>query len=282
LWPIAAEIRAATRAPILYTLHSIDRVEVEAGEWIPHGDVQDAAIAGADTIVVLSEGERRNLLRHYPGADRIRVIGNGIECSAADGDLHRRRAEGNGLQVLYVGRFANRKGIHELFAAMPRILDRYPWTTFVIVGGGSPGDSAKRAAEWLPASLRGEHRVRFLGWQPTAGRFYRRCHILVVPSRYEPFGMVILEGMSAGIAIAATATPGPSEILRDGQTGLLFPPRDVDGLVEAVSSLIAHPDLRRQLGDAGAEEARRRWSWPHVYSRIDRAYRVALVASAQS
>src|SRR5207245_5823244 len=85
--------------------------------------------------------------------------------------------------------------------AMPRILDRHPWTTFVIVGGGSSGDSAKRAAEWLPASLRGEHRVRFLGWQPTAGRFYRRCHILVVPSRYEPFGMVILEGMRAGIAI---------------------------------------------------------------------------------
>jgi glycogen synthase len=278
LWPIASEIRSATGVPILYTLHSIDRVEIEAGEWIPHGDVQDAAVMGADTLVVLSKSERRNLLRHYPHAGRIRVIGNGIECGRLQGDLHRLRDSNGRPKVLYVGRFASRKGIHELLAALPLILGRYPSTEFVMVGGGSPYDSGRQAATWLLASLRGDRRVRFVGWQPEADRYYRSCDILVVPSRYEPFGMVILEGMRAGIAIAATSTGGPSEILQDGVTGVLFPPRDVDGIVDAVGSLIAHPRLRRRLGDAAAEDARRRWSWSSVYARIDEAYRDTVAA----
>jgi glycogen(starch) synthase len=279
LWPIAEEIRAATGAPILYTLHSIDRVEIEAGEWIPHGDIQDAAIARADCLVVLSEGERKNLLRYYPNVRRIRVIGNGIECTGSPGDIHRTRDFNRVPRVLYVGRFANRKGTHDLIAALPLLLERHPRTEFVMVGGGTPHDSSRRAAEWLPVPLREDPRVRLIGWRTEVEEFYRGADILIVPSRYEPFGIVILEGMRAGIAIAATHTGGASEILQDGVTGLLFPPGDIRGLVDAVGSLIALRRVRRRLGRAAAAAVRRHWGWPGIYEKIDRAYRGMLDAA---
>lgn len=271
LWPIASEIRAQLGIPILYTLHSIDRVEIEAGEWIPHGDVQDAAIAGADMLVALSSGDRSNLLRHYPDAGPVRVIGNGIECSSENCNLP--RADGGRVRVLYVGRFAHRKGIEELLAAVPLVLERHPDVEFLFVGGGSRGDSSDVAAGWLPDDLRWDDRIRFAGWQPDPAPFYRSSHILVVPSRYEPFGLVVLEGMCAGIAIAATTTSGPNEILRDNVTSLLFPPRDVERLTEAVSRLVADAALRRRLGQAAAEDVRQRWNWSRIYARIDAAYR---------
>src|SRR5207244_11848839 len=82
-----------------------------------------------------------------------------------------------------------------------------------------------------------------------------------VPGRYEPFGMVVLEAMTHGLAIAATATGGPAEILEDERTGLLFPPGDIGSLVSAVVRLATDPALRDRLGRAAAREVRAKWLW---------------------
>jgi glycosyltransferase involved in cell wall biosynthesis len=64
LWVVADAIRAATGAPVVYTAHSIDRAEIEHGEWLPHGSIQDRAIGGADRVIALSRSERAQLERH--------------------------------------------------------------------------------------------------------------------------------------------------------------------------------------------------------------------------
>src|SRR5262249_32600114 len=102
--------------------------------------------------------------------------------------------------------------------------------------------------------------------------WYRIADVLVVPSWYEPFGMVILEGMLHGLAIAAANVGGPAEILEHGRTGLLFPPKSVDALAQALLELVVDAGLRRRIGVAAADEVRRRWLWPCIVEKMRAVY----------
>ena len=96
---------------------------------------------------------------------------------------------------------------------------------------------------------------------------------LVVPSWYEPFGMVLLEGMVHGLAIAASKIGGPAEILDHGRTGLLFPPRDARALAGAILDLVQDSERRTRLAMNGAHEVRSKWPWSRMVERMQRVYR---------
>ncbi|MGH3035640.1 MAG: glycosyltransferase family 4 protein, partial [Gaiellaceae bacterium] len=275
LWPVAAAIRDATGVPIVYTAHSVDRAEVEHGEWLPHGSIQDRVFAEADRVVVLSESEREYVLRHFPHLrDRVSVVGNGIHLVPA---VTPRRHCADGAVVLYVGRFGTRKGVRDVIEAVPRVGREVPGARFVFVGGASPADGPLDAAAWVPPRLRAHlGRMTFLGWSDAPPNvtppWYAGADVLVVPSRYEPFGMVVLEGMLSGQAIVAAEAGGPGEILRHERTALLYPPGDVDALAAALVRVLRDPGLGRSLGAAAREEARARWAWPRVLPGVERAY----------
>jgi glycosyltransferase involved in cell wall biosynthesis len=231
----------------------------------------------SDAVIVLSESERQTLTRLYPGIGALSVIGNSIDSQNNRLTIDPRHDISQTTNVLYVGRFANRKGVHEYFSAIDRILDRFPSTNFTLVGGGSRTDSASDAERWLPARLAHRaDRIQFVGWATNVDEYYRQADVLVVPSRYEPFGMVGLEAMYAGIAIAATSIGGPAEILVHEKTGLLFPPQDVSAMAEAICRLIGDPDLRHALGQAAQYDVERRWSWDGAYLRVEACYRQVL------
>jgi glycosyltransferase involved in cell wall biosynthesis len=124
-------------------------------------------------------------------------------------------------------------------------------------------------------------RVVFTGWLPpeAIGELYRLADILVVPSWYEPFGMVVLEGMIHGMAITASRVGGLAEILEHERTGLLFQPRDVPALTQSLLRPVNNPDLRLRLGRAASEEVRRIWLWPCAMTRMHRIYTEAASAS---
>jgi glycosyltransferase involved in cell wall biosynthesis len=127
----------------------------------------------------------------------------------------------------------------------------------------------------LPAPLC-SHRaqINFTGWLTPRemATWYRTADILVVPSWYEPFGMVILEGMLHGLAVAASAVGGPAEILDDRRTGILFAPRDARAIAEAVLRLANDPDGRVRIGEAGAREVREKWLWPRIVKKMRCVY----------
>jgi glycosyltransferase involved in cell wall biosynthesis len=130
----------------------------------------------------------------------------------------------------------------------------------LLVGGFGSAPEMERA--WLAGPLLPyRDKIQFKGWLPPADvmRCYARADVLVVPSWYEPFGMVVLEGMLYGLAIAAAAVGGPAEILQMDVTGLLFAPRDVGALTETLVRLVRDAGLRRALGAAAAAEVRRQW-----------------------
>jgi glycogen(starch) synthase len=150
---------------------------------------------------------------------------------------------------------------------------------FVLAGGppGYPGEELAR--EWLPEECQPfRERIHFTGWlglDELAG-WYRRAHVQVIPSRYEPFGMVVLEGMLHGLAIVATDIGGPAEILEDGCTALLVPPGNSDALGDALFRVLASRDLRAELGRAAASEVRRNWLWDRISARMLGVYREVL------
>jgi glycogen(starch) synthase len=284
IWPFAAAILDRTQLPMVYTVHSVDRAEYEIGQELghilEHTIEQEIAIAQATRMIALTENEAGLLRHYYPGSDgRIRIVGNGIDESEAARLRCERAIATDSPLVLYSGRLVERKGIRDLVAAIPYVLEHAPHTRFVFAGGPPPLSGDEVARQWLSDEcLRYRDRIHFTGWLSATelARWYESADIQVVPSRYEPFGMVVLEGMLYGLPIVAAAVGGPQEILEHDKTGLLFPAADVKALGEAILRLVQDANLRQQLGATAAAEVRARWLWPRLVSKMATVYREAV------
>jgi glycogen synthase len=282
LAPLACAIRAQTKAPLVLTVHSLDRAEYEIGEFINHWTIQDAAIAEANRVIAISQSEKDLLEIYCPEVfNRVRIAGNGIDDNLNAGSSTRIRCWSNDCPVvLYTGRFVHRKGIMELLAAIPEVLKKAPTTQFVLVGGYGGGAEIER--DWmLETLLPYRNQVHFTGWLSPSevAKWYTAADILVVPSWYEPFGMVILEGMLHGLPIAATDVGGPAEILEHERTGLLFPTKNVAALTDTLLRLINDSSLRQKLGKAASTEVREKWLWSQMVGKFRLIYQEAVEAA---
>ena len=202
--------------------------------------------------------------------ERVRLVGNGIDDCPEACEAGRKEAGSRAPGALHRA-VRDRKGIRELLAAIPIVLDRHrrrSSCSSAAMGAGprsnASGSPRFSARTGIGYTSRGGSPREVADW-------YRVADILVVPSWYEPFGMVILEGMLYGLPIAATAVGGPAEILEHGRTGILFPAKSVKALARALLPLVTDADLRQRIGAAAAEEVRRRWLWPHIVEK-DGAY----------
>ena len=196
------------------------------------------------------------------------------------------------VNVLFVGRLEHRKGIDTLLEAIPMVLARCPSATFTIVGDDSipaPGGGTYRArfeadggvgpdarygtggAGAVAAPTVG--RVRFLGRldDEELERHYAGCDLLVAPSRYESFGLVLLEAMRHGKAVVAGDTGGMRDIV-DGN-GVLVPPGDADALASAVIDLLHERERRERLGARSLSLFAERYSDEHMVDGVERLYR---------
>ena len=155
LWPLARSLREQTGIPIVYTVHSLDRAEYELGQGPPEcltqSDLQESLISSADRIVALTQSESALIAAYVPAAcGRVRVVGNGIEdCPEALATASRPSTAGP-LTVLYSGRFVERKGVRDLLAAVPLVLERAPDTT-LCPGRRPPALQRRRHGELLVA-----------------------------------------------------------------------------------------------------------------------------------
>lgn len=207
----------------------------------------------SQALIAPSHAIAEQVARHW-GLDRARidVIPNPIDGAAV------RAAGGRSLAValperfiLFIGRVERRKGVEELARALPRALSGYPDVHAVILGrnaGASGGDVAPRLtalAEAFPG------RVHLLGALPRdqALAIVARATIVVLPSHWEAFGFVALEAQALGRPVIASSGSGFEDIVENGHSGWLVPPRDADALGEAL--------LARLQDDDGLERAGR-------------------------
>jgi glycosyltransferase involved in cell wall biosynthesis len=251
--------------------------EPEALECLNQWETQADLVASADLIVALSRSERDLLIEYCRQVgDRIRVIGSGIEDTVSARKAVQQRRSNNIPLILFTGRFIERKGIREFLAAAALVLNERPATRFVLAGGHRHCDGASIAKYWMPEDLFAfGDRVYFTGWLSAdeLAVWYQRADILAVPSWYEPFGMVVLEGMLYGLPILASNIGGPAEILEQERTALLVPPRNPVALAHGLLKLIDDPLLRRQLGLAAARAVRDEWSYVRVVPKMKAVYR---------
>jgi len=262
-------VRSLRGIPFVVTPHS------DPGRDSPLSRLYARAVArgslrGADRIVALTEREADWLSGLDVPRERIRVIPNGIDLEEFK-DLPRRPIGAETPVVLFVGRlYARQKGLEpliEAFALLPRA--RNARIRLVGEDWGGRGPLLARARE-----LGGADRVVATGPLPRADllREFASADLLVLPSLFEPFGIVLLEAMASGLPIVATRAGGIPEVVLDRKTALLVRPGDSAELAGAIETVLADRLLAQNLGAEG-----RRWvtrfSWHRLLPMYEAMFR---------
>jgi glycogen(starch) synthase len=175
-----------------------------------------------------------------------------------------------GPLVVAAGRLEWEKGFSTLLRAVPALRERHPAVRVVVAGAGSYRATLERlcAELGLTAVVELSGRLDASELAPLLAA----ADVAVVPSRYEPFGLVALEAMAAGTCVVATRTGGFLDTVQDGVTGRLVDVGDVDGLAAVVDQLLVRPDVRERMAQAGLAAAAR-WGWDVVAQRTLDVYR---------
>jgi glycosyltransferase involved in cell wall biosynthesis len=164
------------------------------------------------------------------------------------------------LVVGMLGRLDQQKGQEEFIRAIPILLKHQTNLHFVITGDETQGQHGfKKNLRDLSIELRVSNEVQFLPFTDAVPEFMSAIDIFVLPSYAETFGLVLVEAMAMGKAIVATNSGGVPEIITDGSTGLLVPPRDVQALADTLLKLLNDQRLRSSFSSEARADALKRF-----------------------
>ncbi|MDR3707768.1 MAG: glycosyltransferase family 4 protein [Capsulimonadaceae bacterium] len=222
----------------------------------------------ADAITACSAKSLAEAEEFYgaPFGRRASVVYSGVDVSefaGVAGYAHKQP------YLLAIGRLERPKGFDVLLEAFRTVLDGGKDVDLLIAGEGGEEVALRARA----ADLGLDRRVRFLGRadRRLVPQLFAGCLFFVLPSRVEPMGIVNLEAMSAGKAVVASNTGGVSELVRDGETGLLVEPANARQLASAMTRLIDDAPLREKLGRAGRTRANL-FDWSVSASKFEEIY----------
>ncbi len=248
-----------------------------------HERVQCFAVRLADAVIAPSYSEAAVIHRLYrPAAGTLSIVPNPVDMKLfpprPDVEWRARLGSGTPL-ILFAGRIDDQmKGADLLAHAFARVIALRPDARLVTLG---PPQSAG------PLMRRFGGAVLALGWVQDArvlARILSAVSIVVVPSRYEPFGLICAEAMAAGVPVVATPVGGLKELIREGYNGLLLPhhsPRYwVGDLAAALLTLLNNPDWAKAMGERGRAHAHRDYRVERVAERIEELHR-SVAASAR-
>ncbi|MFC1848232.1 glycosyltransferase family 4 protein [Chloroflexota bacterium] len=230
----------------------------------------DRKISRNASIVIAVSRSCAIELQHVYGvcADKIVTIPNGVDTDffvpVETLDIVR------GPSILYSGRLDARKGVEDLVPCAAHICSQRPEVRFVIAGDGPLASKMKRmvSAANLDANFRF---VGFLNHRHLL-EHYQQASVFVLPSYYEGLPLSLLEAMSCGIPVVATDIDGNSEVIADGETGLLVPPGDPHRLAVAILKFLDDDGFRRQIGASARRHIAQNYDWELIVDRIERAY----------
>lgn len=212
---------------------------------------------GADRVLVPSRySEAVAKDRYGIDPDRIRVVPEAVDTTPFEALRRTRPPRPEAPTVLSVARQYPRKDTATLLRALPLVRERIPEVRLRIIGGGP--ELPRLLA--LARELRLGRSVAFEGAVPDDAevhRAYFEAHVFCLPSRQEGFGIVFVEAMAAGLPIVAARAGAVPEVVEEGTTGLLVPPRSPEPLADALIRLLEDDAERERLAAAGPERARR-------------------------
>jgi glycosyltransferase involved in cell wall biosynthesis len=257
------------RTPFVSTRHNDDRYLLG-----PFRHVDRAFMYGVRRIVAISDAVRDFHIRSGLSAEKLVTIHYGLDNVPASPSEVTPDALGipaDAPLVLAIGRLIEQKDHATLLEAFARVRRTHPDARLAILG-------------WGPLEAATKERVHGLGLDDVAfvlGRveprdWLARANVFAHTSRWEGFGIVLLEAMLSGLPVVATRVSAIPEIVVDGKTGLLAPPGDTAAVADALGRLLDDVELRQRLGASGLKRAHDEFSVQHMVEQTIRAYDEAL------
>jgi D-inositol-3-phosphate glycosyltransferase len=290
---VGLQLRTCSNIQLVHTYHSLGAVKYQTVENSPRIaqtrlTVERDILEQADCVVATSPQEQNQLRSLVSHNGKIEIIPCGTDINNFRVLPKPAAREALGLHpneqiLLYVGRFDPRKGIETLVKACALLasgkngFEPTP-IRLVIVGGSDPKQADGRERQRI------EHLVQELGLaeQTTfAGRvghdqlplYYTAADLCVIPSHYEPFGLVAIEAMACGTPVIASAVGGLKFSVVSEETGLLVPPQDVTAFAQAIYRVLSNEEWAHQLRQQAAHRVQTNFSWQGVAAQLSKLYR---------
>ena len=211
--------------------------------------------------------------------DKINVIPNGINLTNFNGierdyEFRRQYALDNEKIILYMGRLVYEKGIQHLIAAMPKILDNYHDAKLIIAGKGGMIDELKAQVEYMGIS----NKVYFTGYLDAkqVQKMYKCADVAVFPSTYEPFGIVALEAMLAGVPTVVSDVGGLNEIVEHGVTGMKSYAGNSNSIADSILTLLYDHALAANVAKNAKAKVKELYNWNKIAQDTHFTYQKAI------
>jgi starch synthase len=281
--------------PHVVTAHSLEprrpwKADQLGGGYRLSSWAERTAYLAADAVIAVSNGMRLDVLDAYPELDpaKVHVVGNGVDADAYspvdDPDVVRSLGvDPDQRYALFVGRITRQKGVTHLLAAAAQL----PPEVGLVLCAGAADTPAERqqvadAVEELQKRRSGVVWIEAMLPREKLVPLITGATVFVVPSVYEPLGIVNLEAAACGTAVVASAVGGIPEVVDDGRTGLLVPYDPADpaafeaGLAARIAELVADPARAAAMGAAGRERVLTEFGWPAIAQQTVEVYSAVL------
>jgi sugar transferase (PEP-CTERM/EpsH1 system associated) len=278
-WGAIEAVVAARLAGVPIAVHSEHGYELEMFDGLPlrRRLLRRLAYGLADAVIAVTEELRDYHARQaWVSPERIRVIYNGVDTERFQPRPEQRASAREQLHlpatsfvIGSVGRLVPIKDYPTLLQAVERILARGADARVLLVGSGSDLDHLKGLVEASPLLA---SRVTFAGVCPNVPEMLAAMDAFVLPSVREGMSNTLLEAMSTGLPVIAMRVGGNPEIVEDGRSGWLLPPRDVGGLAHRLKQLAGSPETRQRLGSAGRQRVCERFRLAHMLANYQDLY----------
>lgn len=286
---VGMELKKRQGSKQVHTYHSLGCVKYKSVSTIPliaktRLEVEKTVLETAERIVATSPQEKQHMRSLVSSKGNIDIIPCGTDIHRFGSVSQEQAREILGIDkeaavVLYVGRFDRRKGIETLVRAVGQSQLRGKKDLKLIIGGGSrPGQSdgiERDRIEGIVAELGMSDFTIFPGrlGDNTLHNYYAAADVCVVPSHYEPFGLVAIEAMASSTPVVASDVGGLQFTVVPEETGLLAPPKDDAAFSQAIDRILSlDTDARARMGQAARKRVEKMFSWEGVATQLGELY----------
>ena len=284
----AKSIKESYNIPLISTIHATESgrnsgIHDETQRYINDSEWM---LTYESSEVIVNSNYMKNEVQRLFGLpyDKINVIPNGVNLQLfsnvnIDYDFRRQYAMDNEKIILYVGRLVYEKGIQNLIAAMPKILDRYHDSKLIICGRGGMIDELREQVKYLGI----DNKVYFAGYcdSKKMQKMYKCADVAVFPSTYEPFGIVAIESMLSGTPTIVSDVGGLNEIVEHGVTGMKSYAGNSNSIADSVLALLFDPKLCANISQNAIKKVKENYNWAKITDNTYYVYQLAIGKTVQ-
>lgn len=269
--------------PLVSTIHATEAgrnggIHDEVQRYI--NDTEWMLTYESSEVIVNSKFMKNDLQRLFGlPYEKINVVANGINSTTYSGvekdyDFRRQYAADNEKIILFMGRLVYEKGVQHLISAMPKILKNYHDAKLVIAGKGGMLDELKAQVEAMGLG----QKVYFTGYlnAKQVSKMYKCADISVFPSTYEPFGIVALKAMLAGVPTVVSDVGGLNEIVEHGVDGMKSYAGNPNSLADSILELLFNPQLCESISKKAKTKVKNEYSWTKIAQDTHFIYQKAI------